>query len=184
MESNNKLVIILMGIIIFILGALCILFATETISFTKDSDSKEQEVVKEEEKLPEWISYILKQDITEITYESGKPIDGSGVLTCEEAKTMTKEQLKNVLLKMSESPITKFDLEDAGGPCWGGIKVKYGNKVFNIYLGNVVITANNDTAVVALLDKENYTLDETTNSTPNWAYEFDWDESYIESLLK
>ncbi len=150
----------------------------------KDVKEPETTNTEVEEKLPEWVEYLLKQDITEITYESGIALDGNGPLTCEAAKTMTKEQLKDVLVKMSEAPITKFDLEGIGGPCWGGIKVKYGNKVFNIYMGKLVITANNDTAVIAMLDKEDYVLNTTTNDAPNWSYEFGWDPTYIDTLLK
>ncbi len=191
MESNNnKLIVILMGIIIVILGALCVLFATGTISFnSKDSNSKENETVKEEEKenLPEWVSYILKQDITEISYYEGvASTDAStGNNICSPVKTMTKDQLKKVLLKMSKTSIKKHTIGGMGGPCYEGIKIVYGNKILRIYLGTIVLNDENDKDVIDLLEKENYILDNTnTSETFNWAYTFEWNKEYIETVLK
>ena len=46
-----------------------------------------------EEKLPEWVEYLLKQDIKSISYQSGRTNDN---FECESPKNMTKKQLLSV----------------------------------------------------------------------------------------
>ena len=53
-----------------------------------------------EEKLPEWVEYLLKQDIKSISYQSGRTNDN---FECESPKSMTKEQLKKVIEEITNS---------------------------------------------------------------------------------
>ena len=80
-QKNNKGVIALLIVIIIILSALCILFATGTISLkSNDADNNKtnpnvNDIIGDGQKenkntdLPKWANYLLDQNITEIKYE-------------------------------------------------------------------------------------------------------------------
>lgn len=186
----SKYIIILLSLIVILLSVLCILFVTGTISFVEDKNINEDNnisnnndsnnIKNENSVLPEWADYLLSQNITEITYETGI-LDENEI--CAPAKTMTREQLKSILLKMTESKLKKYDLGGAGGPCWNGIIVKYDNERFELFMGNIISVNNNDKNIISLLEKEDFRLENTTMSDPWWVYEYDWDTSYIDTLF-
>ncbi len=133
----------------------------------------------EEDKLPEWAEYLLSQNLTEITYETGALVNDE----CAASKTMTKEQLTDILTKMTASELKKFDAGGFGGPCWSGIVVKYDDKKFEIFMGKYIIADGNDNNILSLLEKENFKVEEAINPEPLWTYEYNWDTSYIDTLL-
>lgn len=152
---------------------------TPLIIINTDKTNTNSGEVAEEDKLPEWAEYLLNQNISEITYETGAFVNDE----CAAPKVMTKEQLKEVLIKMTSSKLRKFNLGGAGGQCWKGITVKYDDKKITIFMSKWIDANNNDSKVVSLIEKENYTFDESTESDPQWTYEYDWDPSYIDTLL-
>ena len=115
-QNNNKVVIALLIVIIIILTTLCVLFATGTISFnsnkvnnneinqdvnnenqgdeTGNNTSTGNNENLENEKLPGWASYLLKQNIKNITVHrtsKGEGFDPS--VGCLENKNITNENL-------------------------------------------------------------------------------------------
>ena len=134
-----------------------------------------------EEKLPEWVEYLLKQDIKSISYQSGRTNDN---FECESPKSMTKEQLKKVLEKMTAAKLKKYDMGGAGGQCWQGITVKYGSNSLNIFMGKYLSVDELDSNILELLEKEDYINEKSTMPTPWWVFEYNWDTSYIDSLFE
>lgn len=196
-KQSTGLIITVVVLVMLLLFGGC-LFALSSMGYLsfdnssvkEDSDTNdnvdEKDDQNETSKLPEWANYLLEQNITEITYETG--INEYNEITnteeCAPAKTLTKEQLKDILLKMTESKLKKYDAGGFGGPCWGGIVVKYNNQEFKIYMSKHIVTDGNDSKIIALLEKENYILDnQIITEEPMWIYEYDWDTSYIDTLL-
>ncbi len=138
-----------------------------------------QETVKEET-LPEWVSYILKQDLTaEYKYVSSLPNDD---YECSK-KDMTKDELKTILEKMAQGTLKKIDLGGTGSPCDDGIFISYGDKTVDIYSNELIDDDVTDPEVIKLLEKENYTKEDPVNPESNWVFEFKWDSSYIDTVL-
>lgn len=209
-QKNNKTVIALLIVIIIILSALCVLFATGTISFnsnkTNDSDvnknvndnNENSEVDNnvqngnddniKEEKLPEWASYLLKQNIKNITVHrtfKGEGFDPS--VGCLESKQITNEDLTQILEKMTKGKLTKYlDAGGFGGPCLTNILIEYNeNEKLELFLYEYIITK--DAKILSLLEKEQYTENNTYNSSidePNTLFAYDWDDSFVETLFK
>ena len=189
-SNNKKWTILLLISIIGLLSILCVLFATDILSFNfkqnindntdTNNNINDNTTQNENSELPEWADYLLSQNITEITYEDGKVDDDE---ICTTPKTMTKEQLKSVLLKMTNSKLKKYDAGGFGGQCWNGITVRYDNQKFEIFMGNIIVIDKNDSNVVSLLEKEQYTLENSTMPDPLWVYKYDWDTSYIDTIF-
>ena len=150
-------------------------------SITEENEENEvsENVAASEEKLPEWAEYLLNQNISEITYETGAFVNDK----CAAPKVITKDQLKDVLVKMTSSKLRKFNLGGAGGQCWKGITVKYDDQKFTIFMNKWIDATNNDSNVVSLIEKENYNFEKSTEPDPLWTYEYDWDTSYVDTLL-
>ena len=205
-EKNNQGVIVLLVIIIVILLTLVVLLATGTISFKSETSSNnqtadnnqifdnnnevEETTLSEEESLPEWAEYLLSQNISSITVAKF-PKDGFDPEEgCPEPQEITKEQLRKVLSEVTKAKLTKYeDIGGFGGACLTNIKVKYNNtKEFELFLYKYIDVSNTDSEIIRLLEKENYTnVESRTNppvpENPQSMFEYDWDDSYLDTLL-
>lgn len=170
---NNGVIVLLIGVVLIVLS-LGILFATGVINFKSN--------YIEDDNLPKWANYLLSQNITEITYENG--IVFGDMEECSAAKEMTKEQLKDVLLRMTKSELKKYDAGGFGGPCWSGIIVKYNGKEFRLFMGKYILLSDNDSKIISLLEREAYIFENSSMSDPLWVYEYNWDTSYIDALFQ
>ena len=138
------------------------------------------------ESLPEWANYLLNQSISEITYGYEKN-DENGVLQCL-TKSMTKDQLKMILVEMTKSNLKKFDMGGLGKACAvDGIQIKYGNKVINMLAGEYFYATaeddDDDAQLVSLLEKAVNTNESAQNEIPLWMFKYEWDNSYINTVL-
>lgn len=186
-DKQKNIIIGVLSVLVVVIAIITILSLTGTINLKGNSTVNPKDNVSENNKrnestnLPEWANYLLKQNIISITYETGI-VDANE--KCAPAKTLTKEQLKDVLVKMTEAKLKKYDAGGFGGPCYAGITVKYDNKQFSIYMSKYIVADDNDSNIIALLEKESYTLDnKIITEEPMWTYEYDWDTSYIDTLV-
>lgn len=184
MEEKNKSLLPILIVFIcltVLLGGYLIydkLIKTEE-KIEEKTENPVQETVKEET-LPEWVSYILKQDLTaEYKYVSSLPNDDYECLS----KEITKDQLKTILLEMSKGTLNKIDLGGTGSPCGDGIFISYGDKTVDIYSNELIDDDVTDPEVIKLLEKENYTKEDPVNPESNWVFEFKWDSSFIDTVL-
>ena len=128
--------------------------------------------------LPEWVAYVLEKDLSSITYEY---VSNNECVT----KEMTKEELVKIIEKMTENSLRKFDMENISFDCNTGITIKYQNKELHLWQGKyIVLDKKNDSIVLSLLEKDITVKEETLNNNPNWVFEYEWDNSYIDTLLK
>lgn len=182
-QSNNKTLTILL--IVFIIMTLLLGgYIVYDKVLKKDTPIKEteKEKVQESSTLPAWANYILKQDITEINYIYPNTVGDS--FECA-TKTMTKDQLKNILEKMTSNKLRKYDMGGAGSSCNDeGINIKYGDKKFSIWQGRwVLFNSDNDPEVISLLEQADYLVENETNPEPEIVFEYIWDEAYINTVL-
>ena len=184
-QSNNKTITTLLIVFIvltLLLGGYIIYDKVLKKDVPVSETEKEKEKVQETSTLPEWANYILKQDITEIYY--GYPKIVGETFECT-TKTITKEQLKDILEKMTANKLRKYDMGGGGSDCNDeGITIKYGDKKFVIWKGRwIFLDTGNDPEVISLLEKANYVKEEPTNPEPAIVFEYIWDENYINTLL-
>lgn len=134
----------------------------------------------EKKGLDKWADYLLKQDIQEIKYNSGK-MDNQ---TCQSPVTLTKDQLTKILSKMTASPLTKTNVVGLGGICMPSLYIKYNNKELRIYANQVIDAKNADNEILSLLEKENYIPEIYDHIEKNWYYRYNWDSAYIDTIVK
>lgn len=152
---------------------------------TSKEENKENNNSVETKKTPEWVDYLLSQNITEIVYKKGilEHNDTTGEDVCTPDKILTKEQLKEILVEMTSSNLVKEDLRGLGGACDTGIYVKYDDKEFKIYASKDILVKNNDEKIISLIEKEKYTKKDAIDENTNWAYRYNWDTKKIETIL-
>ena len=183
-KDFNKIIIAILSVlvVVLVLVVIYLLFIKKPDDTRNINTENNNQTVQET--LPEWATYILNQNITSITYE------GYGNDTGEEPecikKDVTKEQLKDILTKMTKGNLKKFDLGGAGGPCNHGIAIKYNNKELYIAEGKWISISGNETdaEVLSLLEKEKYTYEAPTNDNPWMVFEYKWDATYIDNMFK
>jgi len=186
-KTNNKLVIFLLIIIILLLvggGYIVYTLLSDNPNFNlgeKDnSNSQLSGDETEDNNLPDWANYLLKQNITEITYETGSMDDNYNCIS----KTMTKAQLTDVLIKMTAAPLKKYRSGGGGGPCDWAIRIKYDDKTTDIWMGNTITKYGFDNELLNLVEKEKYTLiDDQNLADTDWYYTYEWDTTYLDSLF-
>lgn len=183
MEKKNKIIITILIIITIISLVLCILFATKTISFNTNKTNN-----IEEEKLPKWATYLINQNIKNITVHrtyKGESFDPS--IGCLETKQIEVYDLKQILEKMTKGKLTKY-IENIGfgGPCLTDIIIEYNeNNKLELVLYEYIITK--DDKILSLLEKEEYTEKKSSNSSneePNTIFRYNWDTSFVETLFQ
>lgn len=192
-KNNNGLIALVIVLFLLVLGLGGyivydkVLSNNETpVNETTNNVPSNDDIV--EEQLPEWVEYLLNQNITDITYQKGQLEydETTGKNSCTPEKKMTKEQLKDILIKMTEADLKKYeDSGGRGGPCWIGIVVKYNNTKFEIYRNDAIFIEDNEEYIMSLFEKEKYTLvtSENKNNDTKGYYHYNWDYSYIDTLL-
>ncbi len=183
LNSNNglKVWLIIFIVLTLILGGYIVY---DKVLKKEKTDVPIKEETKQEEKdtLPEWATYVLNQNITSITYKDGTLDENE---ECTKPKTLTKTQLKSIFEKMTKANLKKYDLGGAGGPCDHELIIKYGNKELSISSARwISISPSNDNEVIKLLEKEQYTYIQPTNDDVWMVFEYEWDTSYINTLVK
>ena len=151
-----------------------------------------KENLNEDDKLPEWVEYLLAQDLTSIVYKKGvlEYNEKAYGYDCTPDKNLSKEQLKEILKKMTSSTLVKDDVRGFGGPCDIGIYIKYVDKndntekEFKIYTSNIIVVKGNDEKTISLIEKEKYIEKEAIDENPNWVFMYDWDTTYVDEVIK
>ena len=167
-QSNNKnIIIVLLGVIIVILGSLCVLFATGVLSINKEDDKLKEEISA----LPEWGKYVLNKKLTKIVYiNPTDEVPDDDYDKCPRT-TISKEDLTKIFKEMANNKLIKTD-GGIGfiGSCYPGLEIEYDNKKINITSG-VIFPDENDPEFIKLLDKSAELLD--VNGSIFYHYVFD-----------
>lgn len=192
-NNNSKIIITIMALIIF--GLVGYIVYTKLIQKNENPEPKPTDTSTvtpvpnntQESTLPEWATYILNQKVTSIKYGYADYYDSvSADFKCAE-KDVTKEQLKLIFEKMTESKLKKHDAGGAGSDCNNeGLTIEYGNnKKLHIFQNRwITIDSNLDSELMNLIEKDVDIREEVISSDPWLVYEYEWDASYVVSLLK
>ncbi len=196
-EKSYKGLIVVLFVLVVVLGALCLLFATGTISLKGDepqvpvennANNNETSNVSqtEEDSLPEWAEYLLTHNISQIAvYNRNVPKTFEPGDSCPDPEYLTNGQFKSVLKEMVKFKLSKYvDASGFGGVCMKRIIVTYdGTKKFELLLNKYIIT--DDSKIESLLEKENYTENSSMKGkeTNKDMFAYEWDESYLDNLL-
>ena len=63
--------------------------------------------------------------------------------------------------------------------------IKYNNnKELTLYANEVIDVSNTDSEIVKLLEQEKYTLKEYDEAPDEWYYIYNWDSSYIDTIIQ
>lgn len=192
-KNNTGVIILLILIILGLVGYIVYdkALSNKEVCETNEMEQEENnETIKndtEESILPKWAQYILEQNISKITVKRG--INGylDPAVGCPEDKQITKEELKQILEKMTIGKLTKhLDTGGFGGPCLTDIIIEYNdNKKTELFLYKFIVTK--DKNVLSLLELEDYIQDNKRNSAmddPYTLFEYDWDTSFVETLFE
>lgn len=180
MKDHVKLIIVIVIIILISVGGY---FGYEKFANKeKDKPTPVDNGGKEEKYSSEWINHVLKQDIKIINI--GYSIPSGETVECFE-KELTKEQLKTILEKMTEAKPVKKDIGGENTECnYEGIRIEYQDYRVEIFKNKyVVVDSDMDPEVLELLEKEKNSEEATSKENPWWAFEYNWDSSYINSLI-
>ena len=191
-KNNSGLIILLVLIILGLAGF---------IVYDKVLSNKEEKVKNNEQaenitdetkteegtKLTKWANYLIEQNITKITVHRTFKDYLDPEVGCPEDKFITKDELKQILEKMTQGKLTKFlDAGGFGGPCLPSIVVEYNDdKKLELFLNKYIITE--DKNIKSLLELEDYIENNKRNSAMeelNTLFEYEWDDSFIETLFE
>ena len=187
-KSNGNIVII--SILLLLVFALFGYIVYDKV-FSKESNNKSNgsatpTLTPEATRLPEWVTYLLSQNITSIKYGYAE-YDNDANFVCKE-KDVTKEDLERILDKMTAFDLKKHDAGGAGSDCNNeGFTIKYGNnKTLYIFRGRwITIDDRLDSELKALIEKDVDIDEPVTNSDPWLVYDYyQFDTSYINMILR
>lgn len=173
-KNNKYLKIIIVAIVVIIFIVIGLLLFNVKPGSSNNSYSNTKII----EKLPEWAKYLLNLNISSITYESVKEDD-----ICD-TRNISIDQLTRVLSIMTESRLMKYNYGNPVAGCNHRIIIKYDDKEFTIDEGFIISVQNNDSKIISLLDKEDFTYIKPETSDPWMVFEYGWDTSYLDSLFK
>jgi hypothetical protein len=187
-KINNKGVIALLIVIIIILSALCVLFATGTISFksdkvndnevnenVNDTNNEENENVNdtnnEENNSKEWVNYLKSKNVVVKTSVWNSEKD-----ECEfNSVSISSEDINKIIDKLSTNKITKYyygNVPPTGTICSDRFTLEYENNKISLDADGYV-WVNDD----ILFNKIDLDVDNTTyadNYTEDsYVYKFD-----------
>ncbi len=134
---------------------------------TNQNNQQEKTSDNEDTTLPQWVNYILKQNISKVGYD-----------TENGWKDITRDQLKGYLKKLT-TDYSLYKEKDYDGGCGGpycGLDIEYGNKKITIYSGTIHFENYNgkekDNELLALLEKEKYTIDNSESNYDTWHFAY------------
>lgn len=192
-KKNNLGIIILLALIILVLVGY---ITYDKVLSNKDEikcDNSIEKTQKEDNdtetntNLPEWANYLLEQNITKITVKRGVPKDFGPGKSCLEDKQITNEELKKILEKMTKGKLTKYlDAGGFGGPCLTDIIIEYnGDNKIELFVNKYIVTK--DKKIKSLLELEDYVENNERNTAAeklNTLFEYEWDDSFVETLFE
>ena len=173
-KKNNNTLMIILGIFIALavfLGGFIIYdkVLNKNNGSVNDSDEKSIDETKPTEtsstnSLPEWVNYLLKQNITKMGYSNYEDDDFKW-------NDVSKEQLESYLKKLT-TDYSLYKMRDYDGGCdiYCGLEIQYDNKKVRIFAGSIFV--ENDTEIVSLLEKEKYTIDNRDSSYDTWHFAY------------
>ena len=150
-QKNNKGIIILLSSIIIILLALCVLFATGTISFksaeANSNDSNENNIIENtnnnDESYSSWVDYLVSCHILDAKITRMRSKDLGDSEDFNETVTITMNDVNELFSKFKNSKISKTWSQGRGGPDRDHLTIAYekdDNKYeFEIYYGTIVV---------------------------------------------
>lgn len=189
-KNNNKGLIVLVIILaLLVLGLGGYVFYDKVLG-NKETPATTNSDTTTEETLPEWAEYLLKQNISSIVVNNRTcTLDNDGVMH-ESSEQLTVEQLRKVLGEVTKGKLTKYkDIGGFGGPCLTSIKINYNaTKKLDLFLYKYIDIDSTDNEIITLLEKENYTNVESRTNTPipsepQSMFEYEWDTTYLDTLL-
>ena len=182
-KNNTGLIVLVIVLFLLVLGLGGYIVYDKVLNSKEAPENETTNDVVEEEKLPEWVEYLLNQDISSIVVNKNNPDDP--INACPEPVEITKDQLKQILKEMTGGTLIKF-IDYAGGfagPCGDKITIKYGSdKELIFQIDSWIITK--DENLLALVEKEKYTA-KTQHSEVDIEdlFKYDWDYTYVYTLL-
>lgn len=199
--KNNNAVIAVLVVIIVILGILCVLFATNTISFNSkvvndnsklsnenNSNLEEEEnnsLVKEKVN-SKWIDYLLSCHILEAKLTRVRSKDLGDNEDFNKTVTISLDDLKNILSKIRNSDLLKTYSLGRGGPDSDHLSVsyEYNEQIykFEIYYGSIAVD-NLDNGLKTILENNNYNEKNTEYKNSDSSFYFYSIEDYSSSIF-
>ena len=203
-EKNNNGVIILLTVIIVILAVLCVLFATDTISFnsnTVNNNTQSNSNINEAKNTNEnssnsqnsenqtgssWVNYLLSRHILDakITRIRSKDLGDSEEIN--KTITLTMDDVKEILSKLENNKLSKTWSEGRGGPERDHLIISYENNdkkyEFEIYYGDISVNKLDD-EFKSILEVNKYEEKNTEYKNIQGAYYFYDIENYTETIF-
>lgn len=179
---KKNIIIIILSIIVLYLGGYITydkMHNNNQVENNNNSEEIDSNSNKDNENLPKWAKYLLEQNITEIEVVNRTCTVENDKIN-ESSETITKEQLENILTKMTESKLIKHYYGGMGGPCLGDITIKYNNQEVSLFLFKYIRT--NDEKINTYLEEENYEIKKDYES--DYLFMYDWNPTYLDTILK
>ena len=167
-QNNNKSLIALLIVIIIILVVLCILFATNTISFNSNSvnninnksngnitennntteDTTNNNTSNDNQVSSNWVNYLLSRHILEAKVTRLRSKDLGDSEDYNKTVIITIDDVKEILSKLENSRLSKTWSQGRGGPDKDHLTISYENNdqkyEFEIYYGTIVVDKLDD----------------------------------------
>ena len=140
--------------------------------------------------LPEWVSYLLNQDIISVSETHITDWADENNYTCVE-NDFTKAQLESILEKMTASQLKKYYTQEItdkiSNLCSNhGIIVKYGNnnELYIFQYKKIIVNSKFDSELMNLIEKDVDIREEEKDSNLSVVYEYNWDDDFINTIIE
>ena len=170
-QNNNKSLIAVLIIIIVILAVLCILFATNTISFNsnsvdngnnqsngsviENSNTSNDNTTDNSQVSSSWTSYLLSRHILEAKVTRVRSKDLGDAEDYNKTVTITMDDIKTILSSLENKELQKIWSEGKGGPDRDLLTIPYesNNERYEFRLWNgIIITDKLDDDFITILN--------------------------------
>ena len=195
-QKNNRGVIALLIVIIVILSALCILLATETISF-KSNDVDNNDINEnindnnnvennDEENETNWVDYLLSRHILDANVSRVRSKDLGDAEDVNKTETITMDEVKEILSNFKNSKLTKTWSQGRGGPDKDHLTIAYENNdkkyEFEIYYGTIAVDELDD-EFKNILEQNKYDEKNTEYKNMEGSFYFYSIDNYNETIF-
>jgi len=205
MEKNNKGIIALLVVLVIILSVLCVLFATNTISFNSNSvnnnnqfnenitennntteDTTNNNTSNDNQVSSSWVNYLLSRHILEakVTRVRSKKLGDSE--DYNKTVTITMDDIKEILSKLENSRLSKTWSQGRGGLDKDHLTISYENNdqkyEFEIYYGTIAVDKLDD-EFKSILENSKYEERNTEYKNTQGAFYFYGISDYTETIF-
>ena len=201
-QNNNKSLIAVLIVIIVILTILCILFATNTISFNsnsvdngnnqsngsviENSNTSNDNTTDNSQVSSSWTSYLLSRHILEAKVTRVRSKDLGDAEDYNKTVTITMDDVKEILSKLKNIKLSKTWSEGRGGPDKDHLTIAYENNnqkyEFEIYYGTIAVDKLDD-EFKAILENSKYEEKNTEYKNSQGAFYFYGISDYTDTIF-